>query len=91
MALVQTIREVTVTAKKLKRLRILWTSRFRFSEKEWEKEILVLFKPKWGAVVLEVWKILDGLRDEEETRSERYEAEIAMEYFRILPRSRTRR
>jgi len=90
MALVQTIREVTVTAKKLKRVRLLWTSRFGYSKKEWEKEIMVLDKPKWGAVVLEVWQILDGLRDEEETRSERYEAEIAMEYFRILPRSRRR-
>ena len=88
MALVQMIREVTVTAKKLERVRILWTSRFGFSEKKWKKEIVVLDKPQWGAVVLEVWQILDELRDEEETRSERYAAEIAMEYFRILPRRR---
>ena len=91
MALVQTIREVTVTAKELKTLRILWKSRFGYSKKEWEKEIMVLDKPKWDAVVLEVWQILSGLRDEEETRSKRYEAEIAMEYFRILPRFRRRR
>jgi len=88
MALVQTIREVTVTAKELERVRILWTSRFGFSEKTWKKEIMVLDKPQWVAVVLKVWQILDGLRDEEESRSERYEAEIAMEYFRILPRRR---
>jgi len=90
MALVQTVRVITVTAKKLERVRILWTSRFGFSEKKWRKEIMVLDKPKWGAVVLEVWQTLEGLRSEEETRSERYEAEIAMEYFRILPRSRRR-
>jgi len=86
MALVQTIREVTVTAKRLERIRMLWKSRIGFSKKEWEKEIMVLDKPEWGAVVLEVWQILDGLRNEEETRSERYEAEIAMDCFRILGR-----
>jgi hypothetical protein len=58
MSLAQTLRAITVTAKKLETLRFVWKEDALRGQDPPESEI-VLHKTVWGTVVLEVWQLMD--------------------------------
>ncbi|KAG9186881.1 hypothetical protein G6011_09989 [Alternaria panax] len=93
MALVQTFRAVTVTAKNLETLRFVWNEEDLTigQDQDPRQQEMVLDKPKWGAVVPEVRQLLDELTKKGEAEHGRFRAKMEASLVEMLARSRESR